>query len=66
MGSDGARYFEYGNVSDMTGLVVKAKLIPKKVKAVASYNPAIAEYGTVGELRLAIETLAGLCKGVWK
>jgi uracil-DNA glycosylase family 4 len=66
MGSDVARYFGYGSISDVTGLVVKSLAIPKHVKAVASYNPAIAEYGTIGEIRLATETLARHAKGLWK
>jgi hypothetical protein len=66
MGSDVARYFGYGNISDVTGLVVRSSTIPKHVKAIASYNPAIAEYGTIGELRLSIEAVAHYTKGIWK
>jgi len=66
MGSDVARYFGYGNISDVTSLPVKSKLIPSKCRAVASYNPAIAEYGAVGEIRLAMDTLARYAKGLWK
>lgn len=65
MGSDVARYFGYGNISDVTGLVIKSTLIPRHVKAVASYNPAIAEYGTIGEIRLATQRLAFCAKGIF-
>lgn len=65
MGSDVAKYFGYGKVSDVTGLEVKSDFIPKRIRALACYNPAIAEYGTVGEIRLAIERLASLTEGIW-
>ena len=55
MGSDVAQWFLGLPVSEATGLLVQSDKLPKKTKAVVVYNPVIASYDKLGEVRLAIE-----------
>lgn len=47
-------------ISDVSGLRVASKYISDKIPMIASFNPAIAlnKHGTIGEVRLAINTFA--------
>ena len=65
IGSEVADLFLEVPISDCTGLRVKSKMLPKTVKvAVASYNPAQAMYGGLGEVRLAVERFVKLIEGI--
>jgi len=64
MGSDVAKVYLDGAISEYEGLKVKSKLFPSSVKfAVACRNPAWAlrRGSTIGGIRLAIRRFAELC-----
>jgi len=64
IGSDVCKWLVGKPVSDVSGLLVSAPLLPKSVKvAMAVYNPAVCtKQEGVGEVRLALERFAKLSR----
>ena len=62
MGADACNYFLDRNVSDISGIKMKSKFLPKAKAIVASPNPAIVFHAPSGELLLAIERFALITK----
>jgi hypothetical protein len=55
IGSDVGTHIIKKPISSVTGLEVRGGWIPRKVKAVAMVNPAVALKRPLGEVRFAVE-----------